>query len=69
MIEAVIIALIYIAVAAGVVWLIIYVFDSVVGKPIPAKIQQIILIWIVFLLLALLWLLRAILPGIGVALP
>jgi len=67
MIEAVIIALIYIAVAAGVVWLVIYVFDSVVGKPIPAKIQQII--WIVFLLLALLWLLRAILPGIGVSLP
>lgn len=67
MIEAILIALIYICVAAGVVWLIFYVFANVVEKPIPAKIQSII--WVIFLLVALLWLLRAVLPGLGVSLP
>lgn len=67
MIEAVIIALIYICVAAALVWIVIYVFDSVIGKPIPPRVQS--AIWIIFMLLALLWLLRAVLPGLGVSLP
>lgn len=67
MIEGIIIALVWICVAAAIVWLVIYVFDSVIGKPIPPRIQSII--WVIFLLLALLWLLRAVLPGLGVALP
>jgi hypothetical protein len=67
MIEAVIIALIYICVAALILWLVLYVLQTVVGWAIPAKIVQII--WVIFALLALLWLLRAILPGLGVSLP
>lgn len=67
MIEAVLIALIYIAVAALVVWLVIYVLNTVVGWQLPAKVIQII--WVIFALLAILWLVRAILPGAGVALP
>ena len=67
MIEAILIALIYVCVAAAVIWIVIYVFNRVVGEPIPARVQSII--WVVFMLLALLWLLRAILPGLGVSLP
>jgi len=67
MIEAVLIALIYIVVAAIVVWLVLYVFATVIGWQIPAKVVQ--AIWVVFALLAILWILRAILPGLGVALP
>jgi hypothetical protein len=67
MIEAIIIALIYICVAALIIWLVLYVLDSVMGWKIPAKVVQII--WVIFALLAVLWLLRAILPGIGVSLP
>ena len=67
MIEAVIIALIWICAAALVVWLVLYVLQSVIGWEIPAKIIQII--WVIFALLALLWLLRAVMPGIGVSLP
>jgi hypothetical protein len=67
MIEAVIVALIYICVAAAIIYLVIYVLSAVVGWSIPAKVVQII--WVIFLLLAILWLLRAVLPGLGVALP
>lgn len=67
MIEAVLIALIYIVVAAIIVWIVLYVLNTVMGWQIPDKIIQ--LIWVAFALLAILWLLRAILPGIGVALP
>lgn len=66
-VEAVIIALIYIAVAALVIWLVLYVLNSVMGWSIPAQVVKII--WIIFALLAILWLLRAILPGLGVSLP
>lgn len=67
MIEAILIALIYICVAALIIWLVIYVLQTVVGWQIPAKVVQIV--WVIFALLAVLWLLRAILPGIGVSLP
>jgi hypothetical protein len=67
MIEAVIIALIWICVAALIVWLVLYVLQSIMGWQIPAKIIQII--WVIFALLAILWLLRAVMPGIGVSLP
>lgn len=67
MIEAVIVALIYICVAALIIWLVLYVLNSVMGWAIPAKVVQII--WVIFALLAILWLLRALLPGLGVALP
>ena len=67
MIEGVLVALIYIAVAALVVWLVIYVLNTVMGWALPAKVVQII--WVIFVLLAVLWLLRAILPGAGVVLP
>ena len=67
MIEAVIIALIYIVVAALVIWLVLYVLNSVMGVAIPERVVQ--AIWIIFMLLAVLWLLRAVLPGLGVSLP
>jgi len=67
MIEAVISALIYICVAALILWVVFYVLETVLGWPIPGKVVQII--WVIFALLALLWLLRAVLPGLGVALP
>jgi hypothetical protein len=44
-----------------------YVLDTVIGWAIPWKVQQIV--WVIFALLALLWLLRAVLPGLGVSLP
>jgi hypothetical protein len=49
------------------VWLVLYVLQSIMGWQIPAKIIQII--WVIFALLAILWLLRAVMPGIGVSLP
>jgi hypothetical protein len=67
MIEAVIIALIYIVVAALIIWLVLYVLNSVMGVAVPARVVQ--AIWIIFMLLAVLWLLRAVLPGLGVSLP
>jgi len=67
MIEAVIIALIYIVVAALIIWLVLYVLNSVMGVAIPERVVQ--AIWIIFMLLAVLWLLRAVLPGLGVSLP
>jgi hypothetical protein len=67
MIEAVIIALIYIVVAALVIWLVLYVLNSVMGVAVPERVVQ--AIWIIFMLLAVLWLLRAVLPGLGVSLP
>lgn len=67
MIEGILIALIWICVAALVVWLVLFVLNTVVGWPVPAKVVQII--WVIFVLLAVLWLLRAVLPGLGVALP
>jgi hypothetical protein len=67
MIEAVIVALIYICVAALVIWLVLYVLRTVIGWEIPAKVDQIV--WVIFALIAILWLLRAVLPGLGVALP
>lgn len=67
MIEAIIIALIWICIAALVLWLVIYVLRTVIGWQVPTKIEQIV--WVIFALIALLWLLRAVLPGFGVALP
>jgi formate hydrogenlyase subunit 4 len=67
MIEGIVFALIYICVAALVIWIILWVLNSVVGVALPAQVVKIV--WVIFALLALLWLLRAVLPGLGVALP
>jgi hypothetical protein len=63
MIEAVIQALIYICVLALVIYLIIWVLQSVANIALPAKVIQII--WIIFALVCLLILVRLLLPHSG----
>ena len=61
MIEAVIQALIYIVLLAIVVYLIIWVLQTIAGVQIPPKIIQ--LIWVVFVLVCILILVKLLLPG------
>lgn len=63
MLEGVITALIYICVLALVIYLVLWVLETVAGVGIPAKVVQII--WIVFALVAILILVRLLLPGGG----
>lgn len=65
MIESVIITLIYICIFALVVWLVIWVLQSV-GVPLPAQVIKIL--WIIFGLLCLLWLAGLFLGGPGMPL-
>ena len=62
MIEAVIQLLIYIVILAIVVYLVVWVL-GIVGVPIPAKVLQ--LIWVVVALIAILLLVRMVLPHAG----
>lgn len=61
MLEAVITALIYICLLALVIYLVLWVLESVIGISLPAKVVQIL--WIVFALVAILILVRLLLPG------
>ncbi len=60
MIESIIAALIYIVLLAIVVYLVIWVLQTIAGVSIPPKIVQ--LIWVVFVLVVLLILFRALAP-------
>lgn len=60
MIESVITALIYVVLLAVVVYLVFWVFEAIANRPIPEKIKQ--LIWIVVALIAILILVRILLP-------
>ena len=66
MIEAIITALIYITLVAVAVYLIFWVLEAIAGVSVPAKVQQ--LIWIVVVLIAILLLVRILLPRLA-ALP
>jgi hypothetical protein len=66
MVEGVIMLLIYICVLCLVVYLVIWVLQSVVGISLPPKVIQII--WIIVVLIIILLLLRMILPGMGIKL-
>jgi len=66
MLSALIVALIYICIAALVVYLIIWVLSSI-GVPIPAIVLRII--WIIFALIVILWLVQAVLPGVSGGFP
>ncbi len=63
MIEAVIYALIYICLLALVIYLIIWVLQTVAGIALPPKVIQII--WIIFALICILILVRLLLPHSG----
>ena len=66
MIETVITLLIYICVIALVFYLVVWVLTTVIGVPIPAKVIQII--WVIFALIVILLLWRALAAG-GLSLP
>jgi len=65
-IEAIITLLIYAAVLAIIIYIVLYAL-SVIGVPLPGKVIQ--LIWLIFGLLVLLWAFRALgglhLPGLS----
>jgi hypothetical protein len=63
MIEAVISALIYIVLIAVAVYLVFWVLETIAGVSVPAKVQQ--LIWVVVVLIALLLLVRILLPRLA----
>ena len=58
--------LIIIAVVALLVWLIIWVLGQI-GVPLPAQVVKII--WVIFALIVVLILLKALLPAAGIRLP
>ena len=63
MLESVIMFLIYLCIVAIVIYAVIWVLRDVIGLPIPGKIIQIL--WVIFALIALLFLVRLILPLAG----
>lgn len=63
MIEAIIYALIYICLLALVIYLIIWVLNTVAGVSLPPKVIQII--WVIFALICILILVRLLLPHMG----
>lgn len=60
MLESVILFLIYICVVAIVIYLVIWVLRDILGLPIPGKVIQIL--WVIFALIAILFLVRLLLP-------
>jgi hypothetical protein len=60
MLESVILFLIYICVVAIVIYLVIWVLRDILGLPLPAKVIQIL--WVIFALIAILFLVRLLLP-------
>ena len=61
MLPAAIQFLIYICVLAIVIYLIVWVVRDVIGLPIPGKVIQ--LLWVIVALIAILWLVEMVLPG------
>jgi hypothetical protein len=62
MLTSVITFLIYICILAIVIYLVIWVLHDVIGLPIPARVIQ--LLWVIIALIAILWLVQMVLPGI-----
>jgi hypothetical protein len=65
MIEQVIMLLIYVCVIALVIYLVLWVVQSVLGVPLPGKVIQIL--WVIFALIVILLLARLLLSGGGLA--
>lgn len=63
MLESVITFLIYICVVAIVIYLVIWVLRDVLGLPLPAVVVKIL--WVIVALIAILFLVRLVVPGIG----
>jgi hypothetical protein len=63
MIEGVIYALIYIALVALAIYLIIWVLQTIIGIALPAKVIQIL--WLIFALVCILVLVQVVLPRGG----
>jgi hypothetical protein len=63
MVEAVIYALIYICLLALVIYLVIWVLQTIAGIALPPKVIQIV--WIIFALICILVLVRLLLPHSG----
>jgi hypothetical protein len=63
MIEAIISALIYIVLIAVAVYLVFWVLEAIAGVAVPPKVQQ--LIWVVVVLIAILLLVRILLPRLA----
>jgi hypothetical protein len=63
MIEAIITTLIYVCLLAAAIYIILWVISSVAGIQLPPKVVQII--WIVFVLICLLLIVRLLLPHMG----
>ncbi len=63
MLTAVITFLIYICFLALAIYLILWVLTDVVGLAIPPKVIQIL--WVIVILVAILWLVQMVLPGVG----
>jgi len=63
MIEAIITTLIYICLLAVAIYLILWVIQSIAGIALPEKVVQII--WIIFVLICVLLLVRLLLPHFG----
>lgn len=61
MLESIIMFLIYVCLAAIVIYLVIWVLRDVVGLPLPGKIIQIL--WVVFALIVILFLVQTVLGG------
>jgi hypothetical protein len=65
MIEAIVSTLIYIILLCVVIYLIFWILEAIAGLTVPAKIQQ--LIWLVVALIAILLLVRILLPRLAFA--
>jgi hypothetical protein len=66
MLESIITLLIWVCVVALVIYLVIWVLQTVVGLELPAKVIQIL--WVIFALIVILMLARLLLGG-GLSLP
>jgi len=62
MFTSILLFLIYVCVAAGLVYLVLWVIKSVAAIPIPAKIEQII--WVIFILLVIYFFVIRVVPHI-----
>lgn len=63
MLASVVTFLIYLCILAIVIYLIIWVVKDVIGLPIPGKVIQ--LLWVIVALIAILWIVQMVLPGVG----
>lgn len=62
MLTSVITFLIYICILAIAIYIVVWVLTDVIGLPVPAKVIQ--LLWVIVALIAILWLVQMVLPGV-----